>query len=144
MTLNTRGNPVVRFKKYQKSSEEARDIGARIVAAYENKSFQKAKTVRKTKETKPTERETDANAVIETLTEPDTDPNEVIETLTERETDETTTRRRQLRRKAVREGASMVWRHMDDDLGQSDSPTDSVDDKDVWSPGPPKNGVDGN
>ena len=123
VTLNTRGNVVVRFKKQQKSHKEARESGMRIVAEYEQ-TLKKAKTVGKVKKT-----------------EPDTDPNAVIETMTERETDKTTSRQWRQRRKAVREGA-LVWRQVwrlvpDDDLGQSDS----VDDEEVWSP---KNDVDWN
>ena len=123
VTLNTRGNVVVRFKKQPKSRKEARESGMRIVPEYEQ-TLKKAKTVGKVKKT-----------------EPDTDPNAVIETMTERETDKTTSRQWRQRRKAVREGA-LVWRQVwrlvpDDDLGQSDS----VDDEEVWSP---QNDVDWN
>ena len=140
VTLNTRGNVIVSFKKQPKSRKEARESGMRIVAEYEQ-TLKKAKTVGEVEKTESA----DPNAVIETLTdgltEPDTDPNAVIETMTERETDKTTSRQWRQRRKAVREGA-LVWRQVwrlvpDDDLGQSDS----VDDEEVWSP---KNDVDWN
>ena len=139
VTLNTRGNVVVRFKKQPKSRKEARESGMRIVAEYEQ-TLKKAKTVGKVKKTESA----DPNAVIETLTdgltEPDTDPNAVIETMTERETDKTTSRQWRQRRKAVREGA-LVWRQVWRLVPERGDWSDSVDDEEVWSP---KNDVDWN
>ena len=122
VTLNTRGNVVVRFKKQPKSRKEARESGMRIVAEYEQ-TLKKAKTVGKVKKT-----------------EPDTDPNAVIETMTERETDKTTSRQWRQRRKAVREGA-LVWRQVWRLVPERGDWSDSVDDEEVWSP---KNDVDWN
>lgn len=122
VTLNTRGNVVVRFKKQPKSHKEARESGMRIVAEYEQ-TLKKAKTVGKVKKT-----------------EPDTDPNAVIETMTERETDKTTSRQWRQRRKAVREGA-LVWRQVWRLVPERGDWSDSVDDEEVWSP---KNDVDWN
>ena len=122
VTLNTRGNVIVRFKKQPKSRKEARESGMRIVAEYEQ-TLKKAKTVGKVKKT-----------------EPDTDPNAVIETMTERETDKTTSRQWRQRRKAVREGA-LVWRQVWRLVPERGDWSDSVDDEEVWSP---KNDVDWN
>ena len=122
VTLNTRGNVVVRFKKQPKSRKEARESGMRIVPEYEQ-TLKKAKTVGKVKKT-----------------EPDTDPNAVIETMTERETDKTTSRQWRQRRKAVREGA-LVWRQVWRLVPERGDWSDSVDDEEVWSP---KNDVDWN
>ena len=135
VTLNTRGNVIVRFKKQPKSHKEARESGMRIVAEYEQ-TLKKAKTVGKVKKTE--------SAVIETLTDeltkPDTDPNAVIETMTERETDKTTSRQWRQRRKAVREGA-LVWRQVWRLVPERGDWSDSVDDEEAWSP---KNDVDWN
>ena len=122
VTLNTRGNVMVSFKKQPKSRKAARESGMRIVAEYEQ-TLKKAKTVGKVKKT-----------------EPDTDPNAVIETMTERETDKTTSRQWRQRRKAVREGA-LVWRQVWRLVPERGDRSDSVDDEEVCSP---KNDVDWN